>query len=128
MQRVVDNVQALAKSLLESGFDLVSGGTKTHLLVIDLRKTPLTGKEAEERLERAGLFANKQLVPRDPKPPTVASGLRMGSPCAASRGMGPSHMRMAALWVKRLLLDNAPPESIKKEVAELARQFPVPGL
>jgi glycine hydroxymethyltransferase len=128
MQRVVDDVQALAKALVESGFELVSGGTRTHLLVIDLRKTPLTGKEAEDRMERAGLFANKQLVPRDPKPPTVASGLRMGSPCAASRGMGPSHMRMIAQWTKRLLLENAPPESIRPEVAELARQFPVPGL
>src|SRR5688572_13475106 len=68
MQRVVDNVQALAQALLEAGFELVSGGTKTHLMVVDLRNTPLTGKEAEERLERAGLFANKQLVPRDPKP------------------------------------------------------------
>jgi glycine hydroxymethyltransferase len=96
--------------------------------VIDLRKTPLTGKDAEDRMEKAGLFANKQLVPRDPKPPTVASGLRMGSPCAASRGMGPSHMRMIARWTKRVLLDGAPPETIRPEVAELARQFPAPGL
>jgi glycine hydroxymethyltransferase len=128
MQRVVDDVQALASALKEGGFELVSGGTQTHLLVIDLRKTALSGKEAEERMERAGLFANKQLVPRDPKPPTVASGLRMGSPCAASRGMGPSHMRMIAQWTKRLLLDNVPSEKIRPEVAELARQFPVPGL
>jgi glycine hydroxymethyltransferase len=128
MQRVVDNVQALAQALLAAGFDLVSGGTQTHLLVVDLRNTPLTGKEAEERLEHAGIFANKQLVPRDPKPPTVASGIRLGSPCASSRGMGPSHMRMAAQWVRRLLLENEPPEAIKREVVELARQFPVPGL
>jgi glycine hydroxymethyltransferase len=128
MQRVVDDVQALAKALLDAGFELVAGGTQTHLLVIDLRKTPLAGKEAEDRMERAGLFANKQLVPRDPKPPTVASGLRMGSPCAASRGMGPSHMRMIAQWTRRLLLENVPPETIRPEVAELARQFPVPGM
>jgi glycine hydroxymethyltransferase len=128
MQRVVDNIQALANALKEVGFELVSGGSQTHLLVIDLRKTPLTGKDAEDRMERAGLFANKQLVPRDPKPPTVASGLRMGSPCAASRGMGPSHMRMVAQWTKRVLLDNTPSETIRPEVVELARQFPVPGL
>jgi glycine hydroxymethyltransferase len=128
MQRVVDDIQALAAGLLEAGFDLVSGGTQTHLLVIDLRKTPLTGKEAEERMERAGLFANKQLVPKDPKPPTVASGLRMGSPCAASRGLGPAHMRTIAKWTKSVLLDGAPPEKIRAEVVELARQFPVPGL
>jgi glycine hydroxymethyltransferase len=128
MQRVVDDVQALAAGLLEAGFDLVSGGTRTHLLVIDLRKTALTGKEAEERMERAGLFANKQLVPKDPKPPTVASGLRMGSPCAASRGLAPTHMRMIAQWTKRVLLDGAPPEKVRSEVVELARQFPVPGL
>jgi glycine hydroxymethyltransferase len=128
MQRVVDDVQALASGLREAGFDLVSGGTKTHLLIIDLRNTPLSGKEAEERMERAGLFANKQLVPKDPKPPTVASGLRMGSPCAASRGLQPTHMRMIAAWTRRLLLENAPPEAVRPEVAELARQFPVPGL
>lgn len=128
MQRVVDDVQALVSGLLEAGFELVSGGTQTHLLVIDLRKTALSGKEAEDRMERAGLFANKQLVPKDPKPPTVASGLRMGSPCAASRGLGPSHMRMVAQWTRRLLLEHVPPETIKPEVAELARQFPVPGL
>jgi glycine hydroxymethyltransferase len=128
MQRVVDCIQALAAGLIEAGFELVSGGTQTHLLVIDLRKTPLTGKEAEDRMERAGLFANKQLVPKDPKPPTVASGLRMGSPCAASRGMGPSHMRMIAQWTRRVLLESAPPEVVRREVGELARQFPVPGL
>jgi glycine hydroxymethyltransferase len=128
MQKVVDDIQALATGLKEAGFELVSGGTQTHLLVIDLRKTPLSGKDAEDRMERAGLFANKQLVPRDPKPPTVASGLRMGSPCAASRGMGPSHMRMIAQWTRRLLLEDAAPETVRREVAELAHQFPVPGL
>jgi glycine hydroxymethyltransferase len=128
MQRVVDDVQALARGLLEAGFELVSGGTRTHLLVIDLQKTPLTGKDAEDRLERAGLFANKQLVPRDPKPPTVASGLRLGTPCAASRGLLPEHMKTVARWIRRLLLEGAPPESIRPEVAELARRFPVPGL
>jgi glycine hydroxymethyltransferase len=128
MQLVVDDIQALTRGLLDAGFDLVSGGTRTHLLVIDLRKTSLTGKDAEDRCERAGIFANKQLVPKDPKPPTIASGLRMGTPCAASRALRPEHMKMVARWMRSLLLENAEPESIRPQVAELARQFPVPGL
>ncbi len=128
MQRVVDNMQALAKGLLDAGFDLVSGGTKTHLLVVDLRKTPLTGKEAEDRLERAGILANKQLVPKDPKPPTVASGIRLGSPCATSRGMGPEQMKQAAVWIRQLLLENVDPEKIRPAVREVAQRFPIPGL
>ncbi len=127
MQRVIDNMQALVKGLLEAGFDLVAGGTKTHLLVVDLRQTPLTGKEAEDRLERAGILANKQLVPKDPKPPTVASGVRLGSPCATSRGMGPEHMRQVAVWMRKLLIENVEPEKIRGDVRDLARKFPIPG-
>jgi glycine hydroxymethyltransferase len=125
---VVDDVQALATGLLEAGFKLVSGGTKTHLLIVDLRGTPLTGKEGEARLQAAGILANKQLVPKDPQPPVVASGVRMGSPCSAARGLQPAHMKQVAKWAKRLLLDGEDPAKIKGEVAELCRAFPVPGL
>ena len=125
---VVEDVQALAAGLLEAGFKLVSGGTKTHLLIVDLRGTPLTGKEGEARLQAAGILANKQLVPKDPQPPVVASGVRMGSPCSAARGLKPEHMRQVAKWVKRLLLDGEDPAKVKGEVTALARAFPVPGL
>jgi glycine hydroxymethyltransferase len=125
---VVDDVQALAAGLLEAGFKLVSGGTKTHLLIIDLRGTSTTGKEGEARLQAAGILANKQLVPRDPQPPVVASGVRMGTPCAAARGLRPEHMKQVAKWVKRVVLDGEDPSKVKKETLELARAFPVPGL
>jgi glycine hydroxymethyltransferase len=125
---VVDDIQALAAGLLEAGFKLVSGGTKTHLLIIDLRGTPLTGKEGEARLQAAGILANKQLVPKDPQPPVVASGIRMGSPCAAARGLKPEHMKQVAKWAKRVLLDGEEPVRVRGEVTALAKAFPAPGL
>jgi glycine hydroxymethyltransferase len=125
---VVADVQALATGLLEAGFKLVSGGTQTHLLIIDLRGTPLTGKEGESRLQAAGILANKQLVPKDPQPPVVASGVRMGSPCSAARGLKPEHMKQVAKWAKRVLLDGEDPAKVKAETIALARAFPAPGL
>lgn len=125
---VVDDIQALAGGLLEAGFNLVSGGTKTHLLIIDLRGTPLTGKEGEARLQAAGILANKQLVPKDPQPPVVASGIRMGSPCAAARGLKPEHMKQIAKWAKRVLLDGEDTAKVRAEVVALAKAFPAPGL
>ncbi len=128
IQGVVDNIQALAAELLAGGFSLVSGGTKTHLLILDLRGRPLTGKDAEAKLEAAGILANKQLVPKDPNPPTVASGVRFGSPCATARGLKPDDMRQIGRWVKRLLLDGESPETVRPEVVALARRHPIPGL
>ncbi|HYC78389.1 MAG TPA: serine hydroxymethyltransferase [Planctomycetota bacterium] len=125
---VVDDIQALAAGLLEAGFKLVAGGTQTHLLIVDLRNTPLTGKDGEARLQAAGILANKQLVPKDERPPTVSSGVRMGSPCSAARGLQPEHMRQVALWTKRVLLDGEDPARVKAEVVDLARRFPVPGI
>ncbi len=125
---VVDDIQALAGGLLEAGFKLVSGGTQTHLLIIDLRGTPLNGKEGEARLQAAGILANKQLVPKDPQPPVTASGIRMGSPCAAARGLKPEHMKQIAKWTKRVLFDGEDPAKVRGEVVALAAAFPAPGL
>ena len=128
IDRVVENIQALASEFLACGFKLVAGGTKTHLLILDLRGMSMNGKEGEAKLEAAGLLANKQLVPKDPNPPTITSGIRFGSPAVTARGLGPDDMRAIARWVKRLLLDGEDPARVREEVKALALRHPVPGL
>ena len=93
MARVVSNCQALAEELVAGGVDLVSGGTDNHLVLVDLSRTPLTGADGEQRLERAGITVNKNGVPFDERPPTVTSGLRIGTPALTTRGMGEDEMR-----------------------------------
>ena len=87
-RQIVSNAKALAKGLMDSGLKLISGGTDNHLMLIDLRGDPLTGREAEDRLERAGITVNKNAVPFDPRPPMVSSGIRIGTPAVTTRGMG----------------------------------------
>ncbi len=91
--RVVSNCRALAEELLAGGVDLVSGGTDNHLVLVDLSATPLTGQDGEHRLERAGITVNKNGVPFDERPPTVTSGLRIGTPALTTRGLGEDEMR-----------------------------------
>ena len=91
--RVVSNCRALAEELLAGGVDLVSGGTDNHLVLVDLSDTPLTGQDGEHRLERAGITVNKNGVPFDERPPTVTSGLRIGTPALTTRGLGEEEMR-----------------------------------
>src|SRR5271154_2189774 len=87
-QAVVDNAKALAETLIAEGLAIVSGGTDTHLMLVDLRPLDLTGRDAEKALERAGMTCNKNGIPFDPRPPTVTSGVRLGSPAATTRGFG----------------------------------------
>lgn len=88
IQQVVANAQTLAETLLSGGYDLVSGGTDNHLLLVDLRAKGLTGADASDSLERAGITCNKNAVPQDPNPPRVTSGIRLGTPAATTRGFG----------------------------------------
>ena len=92
-QRVVDNARAMAEGLMEGGLNLVSGGTDNHLMLVDLRGTGTTGKELEERLDSVGVTCNKNMVPNDPEPPTVTSGVRLGTAAMTTRGMGEEEMR-----------------------------------
>ncbi len=92
-QRTVDNCQAMAEALLAGGIQLVTGGTDNHLVLVDLSQTPLTGVDGEERLERAGITVNKNGVPFDERPPTVTSGVRIGTAALTTRGMGPDELR-----------------------------------
>ncbi|MEX0921141.1 MAG: serine hydroxymethyltransferase [Rhodovibrionaceae bacterium] len=132
-QRVVDNAQALAKTLLDNGFDMVSGGTDTHLMLVDLRPKKLTGNIAEEALDRAGITCNKNGVPFDPEKPTVTSGIRLGTPAATTRGFGTEEFKRVGELVTRVLDglaanpdDNGRIEQqVRAEVLELCRRFPI---
>jgi glycine hydroxymethyltransferase len=130
---VVDNAQILAQTLLENGFDMVSGGTDTHLMLVDLRPKGLTGKAAEESLDRAGITCNKNGVPFDPEKPTITSGIRLGTPAATTRGFGPAEFRQVGEMITRVLDglianpdDNGAKEAeLRDEVRALCGRFPI---
>lgn len=126
--RIVANARALARVLLERGVKLVSGGTDTHLVLVDLRDTDLTGKDAEVRLERAGITVNKNTVPGETRSPFVTSGLRIGTPALATRGMGPAEMEVVGTWIADLLLEPADEDRVSRvrnQVADLCAAFPL---
>ena len=100
---VVDNAKALAETLAAEGLAIVSGGTDTHLMLVDLRPLDLTGRDAEKALERAGMTCNKNGIPFDPRPPTVTSGVRLGSPAATTRGFGVQEFRQIGKWIGKVL-------------------------
>ncbi len=132
-QQVVDNAKTLAAVLLENGFAIVSGGTDTHLMLVDLRPKKLTGKDAEASLDRAGITCNKNGVPFDPEKPTVTSGIRLGTPAATTRGFGTAEFRQVGELITRVLdglaanpEDNGAVEKVVRgEVVALCRRFPV---
>ena len=130
-RQIVDNAHALAHELAEGGLRIVSGGTDNHLLLVDLTPLDITGKDAEEALEKVNIVANKNAIPYDSRPPRVTSGLRLGTPAVTSRGLKEGEMRIIADMIVRLLSnvgDDRVQESIKTEVGELTSRFPVPGL
>src|SRR6266436_6534676 len=100
---VVENAQTLAATLQAAGLAIVSGGTDTHLLLVDLRPLGLTGRDAEQALERAGITCNKNGIPFDPQKPTVTSGIRLGSPAATTRGFGRAEFRQVGMWIGEVL-------------------------
>jgi glycine hydroxymethyltransferase len=126
---VVSNAAALAEALAEEGFRLVSGGTENHLVLVDLRPfdADLTGREAQEVLDRAGISSNKNTIPADPRSPFVTSGLRLGTPALTTAGMGPEEMPVVAALLARALRrrgDDAALGAIRDEVATLCSKFP----
>ena len=100
---VVDNAKALAERLKQNGFDIVSGGTDNHLMLVDLRPKSLTGNVAEKALERAHITCNKNGIPYDPQKPTVTSGIRLGTPAATSRGFGVKEFQDVADFITEAL-------------------------
>ncbi len=129
-QQVIDNARTLAAGLAAGGVKLVSGGTDNHLMLVDVTPLGLGGKLAEEALDRCGITCNKNMIPYDERKPVDPSGIRLGTPALTTRGMGADEMRRVADWILRVL--KAPEDeqvitSTRREVAELAEQFPVPA-
>ena len=125
--QVVKNAQTLAAALVQRGYAIVSGGTDSHLMLVDLRPKGLTGKEAEELLDRAGITVNKNTIPGDPQSPFVTSGIRLGTSALTTRGFGEGEMERVAGLIDTVLTkrDEATVARIKKEVRELTDAFPL---
>lgn len=126
--QVVKNSKALAKKLQEYGFELFSGGTDNHLMLINLNNKGVTGKQAEEALDKAGITVNKNGIPFDTQPPTVTGGLRVGTAALTTRGMKESEMELIAGWMNRIIsdIDNAAlQQEIRSEVKTLCEKFPI---
>ncbi|NPA91072.1 MAG: serine hydroxymethyltransferase [Chloroflexi bacterium] len=129
-QQVVENAKVLGEELLKYGVRLVSGGTDNHLLLVDLSPLGVTGKQAEKALDNAGIHTNKNMIPYDPKPPLVSSGIRLGTPAVTTRGMGPEEMRQIAAWIGTILNDvenKDLQQRVRREVMELCLRHPVPA-
>jgi len=132
-ESVVKNARTLAETLKANGCDIVTDGTDTHLMLVDLRPKALTGNIAEESLDRAGITCNKNGVPFDPEKPTITSGIRLGSPAATTRGFGEAEFRQVGEMISRVLdglasgqNDNTPVETeIRAEVKALCGRFPI---
>lgn len=132
-QAVVDNARTLADALVEGGLDIVSGGTDTHLLLVDLRPKGLTGNIAEKALERAGLTCNKNGIPFDPEKPMVTSGVRLGTPAGTTRGFGQAEFRQVGKMIVEVLdglaangdANSDVETAIRERVKELCNRFPV---
>jgi glycine hydroxymethyltransferase len=130
-RHIVENAQALARALDARGFRLITGGTDNHLLLIDMTPKGIGGKPYAQALDRAGIVANYNAIPFDPRKPFDPSGLRVGTPAVTSRGMGPAEMERLAAWMDEVALhpaDEARIARIAGEVAELCGGFPAPGL
>ncbi len=127
-KQVLSNAKSLAAALIEQGFDLITGGTDTHLVLVDLRSKKISGKEAERLLEEVQITANKNVIPYDPKGANDPSGIRLGTPTLTSRGMGPEEMKKIATIIGGAIdhrSDQLYLDKLKKEVALLAGDFPV---
>jgi glycine hydroxymethyltransferase len=127
-QQVIANAKALAQGLVERGYHIVSGGTDTHLMLVNLTNKGVTGKEAESALDAAGIIVNKNAVPYDEKPPAVASGIRLGSPIVSTRGMREAEMREIVSLIDRVLQqrqDQSTLETVRTQAKALCDRFPI---
>jgi glycine hydroxymethyltransferase len=124
---VVVNAQALANRLITLGYAIVSGGTDSHLMLVDLRKKNITGKDAEQLLDRAAITVNKNTIPGDPQSPFVTSGIRLGTPAVTTRGFGVEEMERVAELIDEVLVkrDEATVQRVKGQVREMAEEFPL---
>jgi glycine hydroxymethyltransferase len=127
-QQVKDNAQAMAKAFTNKGYNIVSGGTDNHLMLIDLRNKNISGKKSENALVKADITINKNMVPFDDKSPFITSGIRIGTAAITSRGMKENHMNQIVDWIDSILMnadDEANTLRVKNEVNEFMKQFPL---
>jgi len=131
-KQIVKNAKVLALELKKYGFELVSGGTDNHLILIDLSNKNMDGKEAQEILEKAGIVANKNSIPYDSKPPQRPSGIRFGVPALTTRGMKEKEMKKIAFWINKVI-SNAYESTkeyeitkVRKEIKKFCQKFPIP--
>jgi len=133
IKQVVKNADVLAKTLVERGCDIVTGGTDTHLMLVDLRPKGLKGNATEESLERAGITCNKNGIPFDPEKPMVTSGVRLGTPAGTSRGFGEEEFRLIGNLIGDVLdglaanpeNNSAAEEKVREQVKALCERFPL---
>ena len=132
-KQVIENAKILSETLIKNGFKIFSGGTDTHLMLLDLRDFNLTGKLAESSLGRANMTCNKNSIPFDTQSPMITSGVRLGTPASTTRGFGQKEFVLVAQLISKLLKDlaknpenNAKTENeVKKEVIDLCGSFPI---
>jgi glycine hydroxymethyltransferase len=132
--QIVKNAKVLAEELKKYGFNLVSGGTENHLILVDLRNKSIGGPEAQDLLEEAGITINKNSIPYDPAPPFKPSGIRMGTPAITTRGMKEKEMKIIAGWINEVIESKSLPtgrqaKSVKKvreEIKKFCKKFPLP--
>ncbi|MEW6109668.1 MAG: serine hydroxymethyltransferase [Nitrospirota bacterium] len=127
-EQVVANARKLAEELIKHGFRIISGGTDTHLMLVDLSGKGITGKEAEDALDKAGITVNKNAIPYDERPPAITSGIRLGTPCITTRGMGTAEMVEIADLISSVINNSKEPEAIRenaRRVKDLCDRFPI---
>jgi glycine hydroxymethyltransferase len=133
-RNIVENAKALAETMKSGGFDIVSGGTDTHLMLVDLRPKRLTGKVAEAALGRARITCNKNGIPFDPEKPTVTSGIRLGTPACTTRGFGIAEFRQVGEMISEVLgvlsqkdvdEDVLIEQAVRERVSALVKRFPI---
>ncbi|MCX7651455.1 MAG: serine hydroxymethyltransferase [Bacteroidia bacterium] len=128
-QQVIRNAQALAQALMELDYTVLTRGTDNHIVLVDLRNKGITGRQAEEGLEMAGITINKNLIPYDPQPPLITSGIRLGTPALTTRGFTEAEFRQVAQWIDQALTNLANPEklnAIQAEIRDFLQSYPLP--
>lgn len=126
VRQILKNADMLSSELSSRGFRIVSGGTDTHLLLVDVSSKGLSGKSASDRLEASGIIVNKNTIPYDTRTPVDPSGIRLGPAALTTRGMKEREMKLIARWIVEVLLEDRSPESVRREVKALCRRFPLP--
>ncbi len=127
-EQIVQNTQILAEKLLNYGFEIISGGTDNHLIVVNLTNKNISGKTAEEILDKIGISVSRSTIPNDPRPPYDPSGIRLGTPAITTRGMKKAEIQTIASWINKALIHKDNPEklsSLKKEVKKMCWEFPI---